>query len=142
GVFGLTPTTPIHWSAKTGNASVFLTASDEATWVRALFAGRFLSRASRDVVLDSAGPPVGYGWFRRPCARFGEFAYYMNGRAPGFASFVMHLPRSDVTVVVLSNIYASVTTDMGNDLAALVLGKPYTRFALGAPPLPSELRAL
>lgn len=49
----------------------------------------------------------------------------MNGRAPGFTSFVLHLPRSNLTVVVLSNIYSSATTDIGNDIAAIVLHKPY-----------------
>jgi len=39
GVYGLKPATSIHWSAKTGNASVYTTASDEARLVDALFRG-------------------------------------------------------------------------------------------------------
>ncbi|MGI8508732.1 MAG: serine hydrolase domain-containing protein [Gemmatimonadaceae bacterium] len=142
GVFGLTQSTPIHWSAKSGNASVYLTASEEAKWINALFKGSFLSPTARAAIVDSAGPPVGYGWFRRPSKRFGELAYYMNGRAPGFASFVVYLPHADLTVVALSNIYSSVTTDIGNDIAAIVLGKPYTPLTLGTPPTQAELLGL
>lgn len=142
GVLGLTPTPPIHWSAKTGNASVYLSATDEAHWVHALFRGNFLSPASQRVVADSTGPAVGYGWFRRESSQLGGFAYYMNGRSPGFASFVVYLPRADLTVVVLSNIYSSVPTGIGNDIAAIVLGKPYKPFVIGAPLTPAALADL
>lgn len=130
GVAALTPTSPIHWSAKSGNASVYSTAQDEARWVRLLVHGHFLSAASRAAVLDSSGSAVGYGWFRRPNKRFGEFTYSMNGRAPGFASFVTYLPREDLTVIALSNIYSSATTDIGYDIAAIALGLPYAAIAL------------
>ncbi len=124
GVSALVPSTPIHWSAKSGNASVYSTAADEAQWVQLLFRGGFLSDRSRAAIVDSGGTPFGYGWFRRPIKRFGEFAYTMSGRAPGFASYALYLPRERLTVVAFSNIYSSVTADIGNDIAALTLGLP------------------
>jgi CubicO group peptidase (beta-lactamase class C family) len=142
GVFGLQPAAPIHWSAKAGNGSAYLTARDEARWVHALFDGDFLSPSTRAVVADTSGPTFGYGWFRRPSKRFGEFAYSVSGRAPGFASYVTYLPHSDLTVVVLSNIYSSAPTEIGNDVAAIMLGKPYDAFAPGAPLTSAALRAL
>ena len=57
--------------------------------------------------------------------RFGETIYYMNGRAPGFASFILYLPQAQMTVVLLSNIYSSATTMIGYDVAALSMGLPY-----------------
>ena len=104
-IYGLKPAAAIHWSAKTGNASAYTTAGDEARLVTALFQGRQLSVSSRDAVLDTS-VRVGYGWFKGTNKRFGQTAYYMNGRAPGFASFVLHLPQAQMTVVVLSNIYS------------------------------------
>jgi CubicO group peptidase (beta-lactamase class C family) len=142
GVYGLSPATPIHWSAKSGNASVRSTAADEAHWVQQLFHGHLLSDASRSAIVDSSGVPAGYGWFRRPNKRFGERTYSMSGRAPGFASYVMYLPREDVTVVAFSNIYSSATADIGNDIAAIALGLPYAAVALDARALPPELLAL
>jgi D-alanyl-D-alanine carboxypeptidase len=137
GVTDLTPAQQIHWSAKAGNASACTTARDLAKWIRALFHGRLLSPTSRALVIDTA-PPVGYGWFRRQSARFGEFAYYMSGRSPGFASFVMYLPHEDLTVVALSNVYSSTTSDIGNDVAAIALGLPYKPVAFRMPLLSAD----
>src|SRR5258706_6706101 len=129
GVYGLVPATPIHWSGKTGNASIYLSARDEAKWIAAFFHGNILAASSRGAILDTI-PRVGYGWFRGASSRFGEVAYYMNGRAPGFSSYVTYFPKSDLTVIALSNIYSSATTDIGNDIAAIVLAREYKPFAM------------
>jgi CubicO group peptidase (beta-lactamase class C family) len=137
--YGLKPANTIHWSAKTGNASVYTTVGDEARWVDALFRGRALKPSSRETVLDTS-IRVGYGWFKGENKRFHQIAYYMNGRAPGFASFVLYLPRAQTTVVVLSNIYSSAITTIGYDVAALSLGLPYEPFRLRKdPPTAAEL---
>jgi CubicO group peptidase (beta-lactamase class C family) len=138
GVVDLVPAVQIHWSGKAGNASACTTARDEARWVHALFHGTLLSRESAAILTDTAGPSFAFGWFRRQSPRFGEFAYYLSGRAPGFASFVLYLPREDLTVVALSNIYSSATTDIGNDIAAIVLGLPYKPLAFKMPLLPAD----
>jgi CubicO group peptidase (beta-lactamase class C family) len=139
GTYGLRPASTIHWSAKTGNGSVYTTAGDEARWVAALFSGHTLSAISREAVLDTS-MKVGYGWFKSENKRFAETAYYMNGRAPGFSSFVLYLPHAQTTVVVLSNIYSSATTTIGYDIAALSPGLPYEPFHFrDQPPSPTEL---
>jgi D-alanyl-D-alanine carboxypeptidase len=127
GLHGVEPATPIHWSAKAGNASVTISARDEAKWVRALMTGGALSASSRQAVLDPA-ERVGFGWFKSQSKRFGELAYSMNGRSPGFASYVLYLPKERLTVVALSNIYSSSTLQLGDDVAALALGQPVKPF--------------
>jgi len=124
GMDELKPAKAIHWSAKTGNGSAYTTVGDAARWVEALFLSDFLTPASQNLVLDTS-IRVGYGWFRGQNKRFGGTAYYMNGRAPGFSSFILYLPESKLTVVVLSNVYSSATTTIGYDLAALALGQPH-----------------
>jgi CubicO group peptidase (beta-lactamase class C family) len=136
GAYRLKPAAAIHWSAKTGNASVVSTAADAARFVDALLAGRFLAPASREKVLD-ASTRVGYGWFRTSSERFASPICYRNGRAPGFASFVLYLPREQTIVVVFGNIYSSATTAIGYDVAALALGLPYARFEPRKTPLVS-----
>jgi len=84
---------------------------------------------------------VGYGWFRGTNKRFGQIAYSMNGRAPGFASFVLYLPEAQTTVVVLSNVYSSATTTIGYDIAALVLGLPYEPFSFSGSVDLAELKS-
>jgi CubicO group peptidase (beta-lactamase class C family) len=123
GVFGLRPAHPIHWSAKTGNASAYTTVLDEQKWLGGLFETAFLSAAARATIFDMSAR-VGYGWFKSNNPRFGAPVYSMNGRAPGFASAMMYFPETRLSVVVLSNIYASVTTRIANDLTALALALP------------------
>jgi hypothetical protein len=52
----------------------------------------------------------------------------MSGRAPGFASFVLYLPREKTSVAVFSNIYSSATSTIGYDVAAILRGLPYDTF--------------
>ena len=140
GAYGLKPATQIHWSAKTGNASIFTTARDQARWMNALLADRLLKARSRELILDTS-QRVGYGWFRGFKQRFNQTAYSMNGRAPGFASFVLYLPHEKTTVIVFSNIYSSATTTIGYDVAAISLDLPYEPFHLREPaPSPPELK--
>jgi len=140
GLGALRPAQQIRWSAKTGNASVYTIAADEAKFVRALFEGRLLKPSSLNLVLETS-PRVGYGWFRGENKRFNQPAYYSNGRAPGFASFVLYLPRERLTVVAFSNIYSSATTTIGYDIAAIALNLPYTAFQPRTSPTdPAELK--
>src|SRR5690242_1710739 len=133
GVYGITRAAAIHWSGKTGNASVFTTVGDETKWVEALFGGQLLSSVARDAMLDTS-LEVGYGWFKRVNRRLGETAYSMSGRAPGFASFVLYLPREKMSVTVFSNIYSSSTSTIGYDIAAILRGLPYETFHPSDPP--------
>jgi CubicO group peptidase (beta-lactamase class C family) len=136
GMNKLKPAKAIHWSAKAGNASVYTTGNDEVRWINALFNSHLLSAASRDAALNTT-MRVGYGWFKGDLKRFGKTAYYMNGRSPGFSSFVLYLPDAQATVILLGNIYSSATTPMGYDIAALLLGLPYERLRF-VDPSPSE----
>lgn len=126
GVRGLSHAPYLNWSAKAGNASVYCTAADEFRWVQAFMHDTLLSAQSRETMLAESKAHLGYGWFMSTSKRFGVPVYYMNGRAPGYASYLLYVPDAQLTVVVLNNIYASVTTQIGGDLAAIALGKPYT----------------
>jgi CubicO group peptidase (beta-lactamase class C family) len=135
GVRQIEPAQAIHWSSKTGNGSAFSTVLDEQRWVRGVFGSRFLSQTSQALILNLSAR-AGYGWFKSQSVRFAEPLYHMNGRAPGFASAIVWLPREQLSVIVLSNIYASVTTDMGFDIAALTLDRPLRTLSILSTPLP------
>jgi hypothetical protein len=65
----------------------------------------------------------------------------MSGRAPGFASFVLYLPREKISVAVFSNIYSSATSTIGYDIAAILRGLPYETFHTSNPsPSAAELK--
>jgi len=112
------PAERIHWSAKAGNASAYTTAGDELRFVRGMFDPRFLRADLRDAVFDLSSR-VGYGWFKSNSTRFGQPVYSMNGRAPGFASALIYVPREQLAVVAFSNIYASFTSDIAGDVPPL-----------------------
>lgn len=138
GVSGITTAQKIFWTAKAGNASACTTARDEARFVEAIFNGRLLGPATRSLVTDTAGTPVGYGWFRRPNTRFEQIAFTLSGRSPGFASHIIYLPREDLTVIALSNIYSSVASEIAYDVAAIALGRPYQPLAVRMPLLSAD----
>lgn len=138
GVSGIATAQKIFWTAKAGNASACTTARDEARFVESVFHGKLLGPATRALIVDTTGTPVGYGWFRRPNGRFGEFAFSLSGRSPGFASQIIYLPHEDLTVVALSNIYSSVASDIAYDVAAIALGQPYQPLAVHMPLLPAD----
>src|SRR5437763_1292722 len=73
-------------------------------------------------------------WRRRQVCRLPQRWNVWFSGPPGFASFVLYLPREKVTVVVFSNIYSSATTAIGYDIAAIVRGLPYETFHTSDPP--------
>ena len=123
-LYDLAPADRIHWSAKAGNGSAYTTAADELKFVRGLYRDDFLKPSLRETMFD-LGARVGYGWFKSDSGRFGGAVYSMNGRAPGFASAMVYIPREELLVVILSNVYASVPTEMGYEIAALALDRRY-----------------
>jgi len=138
GVTDLEPTPAIHWSAKAGNASIVTTTSDELRLVHAFFDGNFIHSQMHDRLLETK-PRVGYGWFRSDSKEFGAPTYYMNGHSPGFASYVLHIPREALTVIVFSNIYCSAASDIGEGLAQIALSLPHKTFhVLEKAPKPIE----
>lgn len=138
GIADLEPASAIHWSAKAGNASIVTTASDELRLVHALFGGKFFDEKTRGLILQTA-PRAGYGWFRSESKEFHTATYYMNGRSPGFASYVLHIPREELTVEVFSNLYSSAPSEIGEGLARMVLGLPYQKFhPLAKAPMPID----
>lgn len=126
-VADLEPADSIHWSAKAGSASILTTSADELRLIHALFSGDFLDPQMRGQLLD-INPRVGFGWFRSESKEFKTSAYYMNGRAPGFASYALFIPKDDLIVIVFSNIYASASSDIGDGLARIALGLPHEAF--------------
>ncbi len=122
GTVGVQAAPQIHWSAKTGNASVYSTIGDERRWLVGLFNSAFLSNDRRQEILDWGD---GYGWTKTVNPRLKAPVYYMNGQSPGFASVVIYMPRIDAAIIILSNSQIPVPTPIGFDLAAMLDGGEY-----------------
>ena len=126
----------IDWSAKTGNGSLVSTVGDLLLFERGLHEGRLLSAASLEATFTDHVDGAGYGWFVRQ--RHGRRQVHINGRSPGFGGYLGAYPDEGLTVILLGNVYNSVTTPMGVDLAGLVLGEAVEAPDFGRRPLAPE----
>lgn len=113
----------LDWTIKTGNGSLYSTVEDLYKWDRALYTEKILKKSSLNKIFAEHMERVGYGWFIHNHSYGREI--YMNGRSPGFTSYLGRFIDQDLCIIVLGNLYNSVTTPIGRDLAAMVLGYHY-----------------
>jgi CubicO group peptidase (beta-lactamase class C family) len=122
GTLGLQRAGYVDWSVKTGNGSLYSDAAGILRFVRALHRGELLDPASVSATFTQAFPNIGYGWFITQAN--GRDVHHINGRSPGWTAQVDHYVKEDVTVIVLSNLYVSVTTPIARAVGALHFGAP------------------
>ncbi|WP_222983693.1 serine hydrolase domain-containing protein [Flagellimonas meishanensis] len=113
----------IDWSSKTGHASIYSTVSDLQKFAKAILDKKLLSANSWKQILTDHGNNVGYGWFIRD--HLNKKRYQMNGRSPGFSSYLAIYPEEGLIVVVLSNNYISLPSNIGMSIAAIIFNEPY-----------------
>jgi D-alanyl-D-alanine carboxypeptidase len=133
-------------SYATAAGGAIATATDLATWIRALVEGRVFNADYQRQWLDSVQPEdptkpdghqYGYGISRQ---RFGPTAsmYYHGGELPGFNSFIGHDPDNKVTLVIWTNLTLSLDGDhTANVLLLKVLDQIYPGLALAPPAAPT-----
>jgi CubicO group peptidase (beta-lactamase class C family) len=110
----------LDWSIKTGNGSLYSTVDDLLRWERSLAEPRLLGTQSLRRMFTDHGAGAGYGWF----IRSGDHpSVAITGRAPGFSASVERFTNEDLTVILASNLYSSITQAMAADVAALALGE-------------------
>lgn len=122
GSTGLERAAYLDWSVKTGNGSLYSTAADLFRFMRAVHEGRLLNESSRAATFRPHMPNIGYGWFLSEAN--GRAIHHVNGRSPGFAAQADYYPAEGVTVIVLSNSYISVTTEIARAAGAIFFGAP------------------
>ena len=66
---------------------------------------------------------VGYGWFIRE--RSGRRVTAINGRSPGFASYLERYIDDDACIIILNNIYSTAPFIMIEGLSAILFGEEY-----------------
>ena len=121
----------LDWSNKTGNGSLYSTLDDLSHFDRSLNTDLILKPGTREKYFVE-GKGSRYGWFIRK--RLGHRVMSANGRSPGFTAELDRFPDDDVTIIVLSNSYASVSQDpIAAGIAAIVFGQQ--------PDPPPEMRA-
>lgn len=117
----LEPVDDIDWSVKSGNGSLVSTTLDLYRLDRAIAHQTLLEESAIQALFTEYFPHNGYGWF--VSERFGSRELFINGSSPGFGAFWGRSVDSDVTVIVLGNIYNTVPGTIGPNLIALTLGE-------------------
>ncbi len=108
----------LDWTIKAGNGSLYSTVEDLYKWDRALYTEKILNKDTLDKIFTEHIKGEGYGWFIHTHPYGKEI--YMNGRSPGFASYLGRFVDQGLCIIVLDNLYNSVTTPIGRDLAWII----------------------
>ena len=104
---------PEDMSWKAGGGSSYSTAADLHRFVRALYGGKLLP-------IDEVGP----SW--QTLKMFDKPVMNLSGAFPGAGANVLYFPDDEVTVVVLTNNYATTAGTVAQSIAAMMLDQPYT----------------
>jgi CubicO group peptidase (beta-lactamase class C family) len=122
GSLGIQRSDYLDWSVKTGNGSLYSDAAGVMRFMRGVHQGKLLNARSLSASFTPHTPNVGYGWFLSKAN--GREIHHINGRSPGWAAQADYYIADGVTVVVLSNLYVSVATDIARAVGALYFGEP------------------
>lgn len=124
GSLDLERATYLDWSVKTGNGSLHSDAAGVMRFMHGVHQGKLLGPQSLAASFTPHTPNVGYGWFLTKANK--RAIHHINGRSPGWAAQADYYVADGVTVVVLSNLYVSVTTPIARAVGALYFGEPVT----------------
>ncbi len=113
----------IDWSSKTGHGSIYSTVQDSQKFAQAALEDKLLSKDSWKEVFKNHGDNVGYGWFISK--HLNRDLFQMNGRSPGFSSYLGIYPEENLIVIVLSNNYVSLPASVGKSIAAMSMNEPF-----------------
>lgn len=116
----------VDWTSKTGNGSLYSTVEDLYKFCRSFAGNSLLTQESRDKMFTNYISNTGYGWFLRPDNN--RKRMYINGRSPGFTSFMAIYPDEELYIIVLCNLYIPVPTEIGNNIAQIIAGKAVTTY--------------
>jgi CubicO group peptidase (beta-lactamase class C family) len=102
------------------DAALITTARDLYKWDQALYTERLVKRAALDSIFAPGIGNYGYGWF--VATGVNGLTHEHSGGLPGYSAYIMRIPETRRTVIVLNNIEQS--GPIHRDLAAILRGAP------------------
>jgi CubicO group peptidase (beta-lactamase class C family) len=101
-----------------GAGALASTAHDLVTWDDAFFHGRIVSPNSVRMMTTAVKSDYGYGWVVENLR--GERMVWHNGEVPGVHAMNSYFPRSDLAIVVLTNLGGSHPEDLAKQIKVIV----------------------
>ena len=121
GISGFENASYLDWSNKTGNGNLYSTVEDLYRFDRALNTDSLLKKATQQKYFVEADDNF-YGWYIWN-QRLGHRLLAAKGHGPGFTAELDRYPDDDVTVILLSNSYATASQKpVSEALEAIVFG--------------------
>ncbi|HWL40279.1 MAG TPA: serine hydrolase domain-containing protein [Gemmatimonadaceae bacterium] len=102
------------------DAGLITTARDLYKWDQALYGQRLVKQAALDSIFSPGIGGYGYGWFVETGVNGRTHEH--SGGLPGFSAYIMRMPETRRSVIVLNNIERSGPIE--RDLAAILRGAP------------------
>lgn len=106
--------------APQADAGLITTARDLYKWDQALYGERLVKQVALDSIFAPGIGGYGYGWF--VATGVNGRTYEHSGGLPGFSAYIMRMPETRRSVIVLNNIERSGAIE--SDLAAILRGAP------------------
>jgi CubicO group peptidase (beta-lactamase class C family) len=108
--------------------SLYSTTEDLLKWDQALYTGKLLPTAAKELMWTPFKNNYAYGWTIMPpsAATFGHRRVAHGGGINGFSAMIIRLPDVNVTSIVLSNMDSASASAVARDLLAIYYGQPYT----------------
>jgi len=110
----------VPWSA----GAIYSTANDLLRWERGLFGGTVISKTSLTAMTTQ--DRVHHGLGVDVSMEDGTEVVDHNGAIEGFVCHMAYLPKSNVAVIVLGNVFGGAPPSMGDQLVETMLGKKVT----------------
>ncbi len=101
-----------------GDAGLITTARDLYKWDQAIYGEQLVRRVMVDSIFAEGIGGYGYGWF--VATGVNGRTHEHSGGLPGFSAYIMRIPETRRTVIVLNNIERSGSIE--EDLAAILRG--------------------
>lgn len=122
---------PADSPPKIDQGSLYSTAQDLHQFIGELFKGGLLPQSSRDVMMMEHMPDFsdkdqawGLGWAIDTLS--GERRYWHNGHIHGFCGIISYFPRTEISIVVLSNIQNNSPVEkIAANLTRILSGESY-----------------
>lgn len=118
------PLAPIVDSTASYSAgAIYSTTHDLYKWTQAVMAQKIISAASWKSSFTPKLNNYAYGWGVDSLE--GQPAMQHSGGIHGFNSNLVILPEQKISIILLSNVNTPILGEITNQIAAVVLGKPY-----------------
>lgn len=103
--------------------ALYSTVDDLLKWDQAITTAKLVPAKSLEAMFTPRKGNYGYGWMIE--RKFGLTRQQHGGRIPGFVAMIERFPAEKLLIVILSNQDYAPISRISDDLAAIVLGRPY-----------------